>query len=390
MKITDKIIGVGVNDETLDLFEGQYPLKEGVTYNSYVILDDKIAILDTVDRRKKDEWLNNIEKTLGTHQPEYLIVSHMEPDHGACIQVLAQTYPNIKIVGNVKTFSMIDEYFELSDDIERVLVKEGETLSLGHHTLQFMMAPMVHWPEVMMTYILEEKMIFTADAFGTFNDSSHPWVDEARRYYTNIVGKYGLQVQNILKKLQSFDIQTICPLHGPILQDNLKQYIHYYQLWSAYLPEESGVLIACASIHGHTMDAALFLKEELEKQGEYVVLRDLCREDVSYVVADAFCYDRIVLAASSYDGGMFSPMEQFLHHLKSKNFQKRTMALIQNGTWAPSASQAMKSQLDTMKEICYVEPSITIRGSLKSQDFTNLKTLSQAILEGGCQDEICV
>lgn len=389
MHITKYIDYVGVNDEDLDLFEGQYPLRQGVTYNSYVILDEKVAIMDTVDRRKKDEWLKNVEIALQGRLPNYLIVSHMEPDHGACVQILSEKYPEMKIVGNVKTFAMIDEYFnhELN---ERVLVKEGETLSLGHQTLQFMMAPMVHWPEVMMTYIQEDHILFTADAFGTFNDDTNSWEYEARRYYTNIVGKYGLQVQNVLKKVKNLDIQMICPLHGPVLKENLQQCIRYYQLWSTYEPEESGILIACASIHGNTMECVQLLKEELEKQNENVIVRDLCREDVSYVVADAFRYDRLILASSSYDGGMFCPMEQFLHHLKSKNFQKRPIAFIQNGTWAPSATKAMKEVLDTMKSIYYVEPEVTIRGSLKQEDEHILKNLAKSLGEGGCIDEICV
>lgn len=390
MNITDSIFYVGVNDQDLDLFEGQYPLKQGVTYNSYLIMDDKITIMDTVDRRKQTQWLKNLEDILDGQEPDYLVVSHMEPDHGACVQVLTEKYPDIQLVGNIKTFQMIDEYFELAPSVCRVQVKEGETLNLGHHTLQFMMAPMVHWPEVMMTYIQEDQILMTADAFGTFNDNDHPWVEEGRRYYTNIVGKYGLQVQNVLKKVKTLDIQMICPLHGPVLKDDLSQYLRYYQLWSSYEPEDSAVLIACASIHGNTMETVHELKVELEKQGEKVIVRDLCREDVSEVVADAFRYDRLVLASSSYDGGMFCPMEQFLHHLKSKNFQNRSVAFIQNGTWAPSATKAMKDILDSMKKMTYLEPEITIRGAMKKTDQDTLKILCQAIMEGGCKDEVCV
>ena len=316
----------------------------------------------------------------------------MEPDHGACVQYIAEKFPNMKIVGNVKTFAMIDEYFDLNENTKRVQVKEGDTLQLGYHTLQFMMAPMVHWPEVMMTYELQEKVLFSADAFGTFEKMSEDeaWVEEGRRYYTNIVGKYGLQVKNVLKKVKNLDVQMICPLHGPVLKEEIMQYVRYYDLWSTYTPEESGVLIACASIHGHTMEAAQLLKSKLEQQGETVVLRDLSRIDVSYVIADAFHYDRLVLAASSYDGGVFCPMEQFIHHLKSKNFQNRPIAFIENGTWAPSAVKTMKDILGTLKNIDYMEPAITIRGALKEQDKDALETIATTIMEGGCIDEICV
>ncbi|WP_028043117.1 FprA family A-type flavoprotein [Candidatus Stoquefichus massiliensis] len=390
MNVTDSIKYIGVYDKDLDLFEGQYPLSHGVTYNSYMIMDEKIAIMDTVDRRGKDAWLANLEKALAGRNPDYLIVSHMEPDHGACVQIAAKKYPHMKIVGNVKTFTMIDEYFELNDQTKRVLVKEGDTLELGKHILQFMMAPMVHWPEVMMTYDQTENILFSADAFGTFYDDTHPWINEARRYYTNIVGKYGLQVKNVLKKAQKLKIDMICPLHGPVLKEDIAQYIRYYELWSTYTPEESGILIACASIHGHTMEAAQILASLLEEQGEKVILRDLSRTDVSYVIADAFMYDRIVLAASSYDGGVFCPMEQFIHHLKSKNFQNRSIAFIENGTWAPSANKAMKEVLDCLKGLDYMEPSITIRGALKEESVEELKSLAKIIMEGGCIDEVCV
>lgn len=390
MNVTESIKYIGVYDKELDLFEGQYPLTNGVTYNSYVIMDEKIAIMDTVDRRGKDVWLRNLEKALEGRKPDYLVVSHMEPDHGACVQIVAKKYPQMKIVGNVKTFNMIDEYFELNEDTQRVLVKEGDTLDLGVHTLQFMMAPMVHWPEVMMTYDQTEKILFSADAFGTFYDDAHPWVNEARRYYTNIVGKYGLQVKNVLKKAKSLDIDMICPLHGPVLKEEITQCIRYYELWSSYTPEESGVLIACASIHGHTLEATQLLCSLLEEHGEKVILRDLSRIDVSYVIADAFQYDRIVLAASSYDGGVFCPMEQLIHHLKSKNFQNRPIGFIENGTWAPCAIKAMKDVLDTFKAIEYMEPTMTIRGALKEQNKEELKVLAKTIIEGGCIDEICV
>ena len=389
MEICKDIYYVGVNDQALDLFEGQYPLKQGVTYNSYVIKDEKIVIMDTVDKRAQDIWMENIEEVLKDREPDYLVVSHMEPDHGACIQVLAEKYPNIQIVGNMKTFQMIDQFFCLDSQIKRIQVKEGDTLSLGRYTLQFMMAPMVHWPEVMMSYLVEAKLVFSADAFGTFNDDQNPWVEEARRYYSNIVGKYGLQVQNVLKKLKGLDIETICPLHGPVLKENLMQYLRYYQLWSSYQSEEAGVLIVCASIHGHTYEAAQFLKAELEKHGEKVILRNLCHEDISEVIGDAFCYDRLVLAASSYDGGVFAPMDDFLHHLKNKNFQNRPVAYIENGSWAPCATRTMKDITSTMKNMGDLG-NVTIKGAMKKADEDNLIQLALAIMEEGCLDEACM
>ncbi len=391
MNVTDSIIYVGVEDKSIDLFESQYPVPFGVTYNSYVIMDDHITIMDTVDKRATKEWLQNIVNVLKDKEPEYLVVSHMEPDHGASVAVLANQYPHMKIVGNAKTFSLVDQFFQDVHN-ERIVVKEGETLELGQHTLRFMMAPMVHWPEVMMSYEMNEKILFSADAFGTFGTLDHQdnWVEEARRYYLNIVGKYGMQVQNVLKKASNEEISMICPLHGPVLKDDLTNYIHYYQTWSQYLPEESGILLAYASIHGYTKDAVVYLADLLKQRGETVTLIDLCREDVSYAVAKAFQYDRMILASSTYDGGMFCPMETFLHHLKSKNFQKRTVGLIENGSWAPMANKAMKSLLETMKDIEILEPTITIRSSISEKNKEEFKMLIQSMLEGGCQDEICM
>lgn len=390
MNVTESIINVGAYDKDLDLFEGQYPLRHGVTYHSYVILDQKIAILDTVDQRAQSEWLEHLEKVLNEKVPDYLIVSHMEPDHGACIQVLCEKYPEITIVGNVKTFMMIDEYFELPQTTQRLVVKEGDTLKLGHHILQFIMAPMVHWPEVMMSYEKTNQILFSADAFGTFEDENGEWLPEARRYYTNIVGKYGIQVQNVLKKAATLEIAKICPLHGPILEADLEKYMRYYQLWSTYTPEESGVLIACASIYGHTMEAALELKKLLEEAGETVVLYDVCRTDPAEIIADMFRYDRLVLAASSYDGGVFAPMETLIAHMKGKNLQNRCIGFIENGSWAPSAYRTMKASLDTMKNMEYVEPVVTIKGAMKEKDCQLLKELAQNICKGGCQNEICM
>lgn len=389
MKVTDTVFNVGVYDATLDLFEGQYPLKEGVTYNSYVILDDQIAILDTVDQRAIEEWLAHLDCLLADRQPSYLIVSHMEPDHGAGLERLVEKYPDITIVGNAKTFQMIDQFFTFAKPYQRLLVKEGDELVLGRHTLQFILAPMVHWPEVMMSYEKQEKILFSADAFGTFHDSSRAWIEEARRYYCNIVGKYGMQVQTVLKKAAKLDFETICPLHGPVLKDDLSGYLRAYQLWSTYTPEKNGVLLACASIHGHTWAAVESLKSQLEMQDDEVEVVDLNRVDVSEAVAKAFQYDRLVLAASSYDGGVFTPMADFLTHLKSKNFQRRCVGLIQNGSWAPSAAKTMQSLLEGMKEMEILEPVVTIKGALKPEQQSDLERLAKHLMTCGCQGEDC-
>lgn len=382
---------VGVEDKSLDIFESQYSLKNGVTYNSYVILDNKIAIMDTVDKRAQAEWIHNVEITLGDKKPDYLIVSHMEPDHGANIFLLAQKYPDMKIVGNVKTFVMMEQFFGTDFKERQVVVKEGDVLELGLHSLQFVMAPMVHWPEVMMSYEKYEKVFFSADAFGRFGILNElDWVSEARRYYFNIVGKYGMQVQSLLKKVSTFDIQTICPLHGPALIAPLDEYLHNYQLWSSYQAQEEGIMVAYASIHGHTKQAVDYLVEKLREQGENVVMHDLTREDLSYAVSDAFSYDRIVLAACSYDGGVFPPMEDFLNHLKSKNYQKRCIALIENGSWAPSAMKTMKVALETMKDIELIEPLITIRSAMNDQNKKEMNCLVEELMKGGCQSEICM
>ena len=341
MKITDTIKYVGVNDETIDLFEGQYRMLHGVSYNSYVILDEKIAIMDTVDRRATEEWLSNLERVLEGRTPDYLIVSHMEPDHAANIQRVAEKYPEMKLVGNAKTFPMIAQFFDLNIEGREVIVKEGDTLSLGRHTLQFFMAPMVHWPEVMVTYEQSEKVLFSADGFGKFGSLSveEPWEDEARRYFINIVGKYGAPVQALLKKAAALDVAMICPLHGPVLTENLGHYIGLYDTWSSYRPEEKGVLIAYASIYGNTRKAAEALADELTRAGQQVCVMDLCRCDRAQAVSDAFRYDRLVLACATYDGGMYLPMEDYLNHLKAKNFQKRKIGLMENGSWAPMAAK---------------------------------------------------
>lgn len=381
MKITDTIKYVGVNDETIDLFEGQYRMQHGVSYNSYVILDEKIAIMDTVDRRATEEWLNNLEKVLEGRTPDYLIVSHMEPDHAANIQRVAEKYPEMKLVGNAKTFPMIAQFFDLNIEGREVIVKEGDILSLGRHTLQFFMAPMVHWPEVMVTYEQSEKVLFSADGFGKFGSLSaeEPWEDEARRYFINIVGKYGAPVQTLLKKAATLDIAMICPLHGPVLTENLGHYIGLYDTWSSYRPEEKGVLIAYASIYGNTRKAAEALADELTRAGQQVYMMDLCRCDLAQAVADAFRYDRLVLACATYDGGMYLPMEDYLNHLKAKNFQKRKIGLMENGSWAPMAAKKMKEALEGMKEMNFCDTVVTIRSAMRENDLPLIQKLAEEL-----------
>ena len=381
MKITDTIKYVGVNDETIDLFEGQYRMLHGVSYNSYVILDEKIAIMDTVDRRATDEWLSNLEGVLEGRTPDYLIVSHMEPDHAANIQRVAEKYPEMKLVGNAKTFPMIAQFFDLNIEGREVIVKEGDTLSLGRHTLQFFMAPMVHWPEVMVTYEQSEKVLFSADGFGKFGSLSveEPWEDEARRYFINIVGKYGAPVQTLLKKAATLDIAMICPLHGPVLTENLGHYIGLYDTWSSYRPEEKGVLIAYASIYGNTRKAAEALADELTCAGQQVYMMDLCRCDLAQAVSNAFRYDRLVLACATYDGGMYLPMEDYLNHLKAKNFQKRKIGLMENGSWAPMAAKKMKEALEGMKEMNFCDTVVTIRSAMRENDLPQIQKLAEEL-----------
>ena len=354
--VTDSVIYVGADDTTLDLFESQYVIPEGVSYNSYVILDDEITIMDTVDKRATEEWFANVEKVLGDKKPSYLVVSHLEPDHAANIQRAAEKYPDMKIIGNAKTFSMMPQFFEMDLTDRSVVVKEGDTISTGTHTLQFFMAPMVHWPEVMVTYEQSEKILFSADGFGKFGALSltenEDWACEARRYYFNIVGKYGAQVQALLKKAATLDIAMICPLHGPILKEDLGYYIDKYNTWSSYEPEDKGILVAYASIHGNTAEAAKKLGAILEQKGaEKVVVSDLSREDMAEIIEDAFRYDKIIVAAATYDGGLFPVMEDFLSHLKSKNYQKRIVGIMENGSWAPMAGKQMRAALEGMKEI---------------------------------------
>lgn len=377
---------IGVDDRDIDLFESQYIVPNGIAYNSYVILDEKIAVMDTVDVRGQQQWEENLVKTLDEKKPDYLVVSHLEPDHAGSISRFLELYPDAKLVGNAKTFAMLPQFLENAGNISEekiITVKEGDTLSLGEHTLQFFMAPMVHWPEVMVTYEQKEKVLFSADGFGKFGtlDTDEDWACEARRYYFNICGKYGAPVAALLRKAATLDISVICPLHGPILSENLEYYIGKYQTWSSYQPEDEGVLIAYASIHGNTKKAAEKLAELLEAKGaKKVVLSDLAREDMAEVIEDAFRYDKMVVAAASYDGGVFPCMESFLAHLKSKAYQKRTVGVLENGSWAPSAARVMKEYLSGMKDVTVVEPVVTIRSTMKEEDVTAIEALADAIL----------
>lgn len=383
--ISNDIIYIGADDKEIDLFENQYNVPNGISYNSYLIKDEKIAVMDTIDKRKTKEWINNLENALDGKSPDYLVISHLEPDHAYNIEYLSKKYPEMKLVGNDKTFAFIPQFFNIPNLEERkIIVKEGDILSLGKHTLKFFMAPMVHWPEVMVEYEEYEKILFTADAFGKFGslDTPEPWDDEARRYYINIVGKYGLQVQNLLKKASTLDIKMICPLHGPILKDNLEHYINKYNIWSSYTPEEDGIFIACSSIHGNTFEACKVLKEILEKNGaKKVILSDLSRADMAESVANAFRYSKIIFAASSYNFGVFTPMKQLLMHLQERNFQNRTVGIIENGTWAPTAGKCMQDILVVMKNINIIDPLVTIRSRLNEESKLKLEELSKNILK---------
>ena len=381
--VTKDIINIGVNDRDITLFEGQYAVEKGMAYNSYLILDEKTAVMDTVDKRATQEWLSNLDEALGTTAVDYLVIQHMEPDHGGSILELIEKFPTMKLVGNAKTFTMLKQFYEVDIEGRTVEVKEGDTLSLGSHTLQFVMAPMVHWPEVMVTYERTEKVLFSADGFGKFGtrDADEAWTCEARRYYVNICGKYGTQVQALLKKASGLDIAVICPLHGTVLTENLEYYIGKYQTWSSYEPEDEGILIACASVHGNTLEAAQKLKEILEAKGaKKVVLADLCRDDIHEAVEDAFRYSHLVLATITYDAGLFPVMESFINKLKAKNYQKRTVGLLENGTWAPTAAKSMKAALEGLTELNIVEQTVTIKSALKPGDMPQLEALTEALL----------
>lgn len=378
---SEKIKYIGVDDEDIDLFEGQYVVPNGMCYNSYLINDEKIAVMDTVDKRRTQEWLKNVETALDGKQPDYLIVSHVEPDHSASIAALLEKYPDVVVVGNTKTFAFAEQFFG-NIFKNRLTVNEGDTLNLGTHELQFMFAPMVHWPEVTVSYEKSEKVLFSADAFGKFGtaDADEPWDCEARRYYFNIVGKYGAQVQALLKKVAAVDIAVICPLHGPVLTENLSRYIAKYDIWSAYKPENSGVLIAYTSIYGNTADAAKELARVLESHGEKVAVTDLSRDDVAEAVEDAFRYDRLVIATTTYDGGIFPAAEHFVNKLKVKNYQNRRVAFIENGTWAATAARLMRAQFETMKNITFCETTVTVKSSLKG-DYSQISALAAELVK---------
>lgn len=388
MKVTisDAVKYIGVDDRDIDLFESQYIVPNGISYNSYLIMDEKICLMDTVDGRKTAEWEKNLLEELDGRKVDYLVIQHLEPDHAGSILRAIELFPDMILVGNAKTFSMLPQFFDVDITGKTLVVKEGDTLTLGSHTLNFVMAPMVHWPEVMLTYESSEKILFAADAFGKFGalDTDEDWACEARRYYFNIVGKYGAPVQTLLKKAAALDIAVICPLHGPILTENLEYYIGLYDTWSSYKPENKGVFIAYASIHGNTGKVAEKLGEILRAKGEEkVVVSDLAREDIAECVEDAFRYDRMVLAASSYDGGVFLPMHDFLTHLKAKAYQKRTVGILENGSWGPTAARTMKGLLEQMPNVTILEPSVTIKSVMKDSDIPALETLADAVIEAG-------
>ena len=381
--ISESIKYIGVDDTTLDLFESQYIVPHGVSYNSYLILDEKIAVMDTVDARKTKEWFDNLDKELKERVPDYLIVSHLEPDHSANIQLFTEKYKEAKLVLSAKAKAMLPQFFNIEGLDERcIVVKEGEELDLGNHHLKFIMAPMVHWPEVMVEYETTEKVLFSADGFGKFGALSHDedWACEARRYYFNIVGKYGAPVQTLLKKASTLDIKMICPLHGPILKDNLGYYIDKYQIWSSYQSEDEGVLVVSASIHGNTKEVALKVVDLLKEKGVKAAFTDLTRDDMAEAVEDAFRYSKMILAGATYDGGVFSPMEDFLHRLQHKGYQNKTVGLIENGSWAPLANKVMKEMLTPMKNITICENTVTIKSTYKDE---NQETINQLV------EEIC-
>ena len=383
MIITNDIKYIGVNDRKVDLFEGQYRVPNGISYNSYAILDEKIAIMDTVDAAFTHEWLDNIQNTLGSRTPDYLIVQHMEPDHSANIMNFVKAYPKATLVSSTKAFAMMQNFFGTDFTDNRLVVGEGDTLSLGKHTLTFVTAPMVHWPEVIVTYDSTDKVLFSADGFGKFGvpETNEPWADEARRYFIGIVGKYGAQVQSLLKKAAGLDIQTICPLHGPVLKDNLGYYLNLYNTWSSYQPEEEGIVIAYTSVYGNTKQAALQLAALLEAKGcPKVAVNDLARCDMAEAVEDAFRYGKLVLATTTYNGGIFPFMQTFIDHLTEHSFQNRTVGLIENGSWAPTAAKVMAKKLEGCKNLTFAENVVSIRSALNADSTAKLEALA---------DELC-
>lgn len=386
MKITDSILYVGVNDHKIDLFEGQYSVPNGISYNSYIILDEKIAVFDTVDTNFTHEWLDNVSNVLNGRTPDYLIISHMEPDHSANIINFLKVYPNAKIVANAKAFTMMDNFFGGIDENLKIVVASGEKLSLGNHELNFVGAPMVHWPEVMLTYESTQKVLFSADAFGTFGalDVDEPWDDEARRYYIGIVGKYGVQVQNVLKAVSGLDIKTICPLHGPVLSDDIDHYISKYKIWSSYSHEDDGIVIAYTSIYGNTKKAVMELYEKLKSKGcQRVVLVDLARTDWSEAVATAFRYNKIVLATTTYNSEIFPAMRQFIDHLIERGFKNKIVGFIENGSWAPTATKIMKSMLERSKNLSYIKATCSIRSAMNQENSDQLEAMANEL----CMDQ---
>jgi len=381
MYITDDIKYVGVNDHQLDLFEGQYIVPNGMSYNSYVILDEKIAIMDSVDAGFTDEWINNIQSVLGDRTPDYLIVQHMEPDHSANIKNFLDTYPHSKIVASPLGFLMMKNYFGTDFPDRKLSIKEGDTLTLGKHVLKFINAPLVHWPEVIMTYDMTDKVFFSADAFGKFGalDIEEDWVCEARRYYIGIVGKFGVQVQSLLKKTANLDIKTICPLHGPVLNDHLDDYFNLYNIWSSYQPEEEGIVIAYTSVYGNTKKAVMMLKAKLEEAGQKVVVNDLARCDMAEAVEDAFRYSKLVLATTTYMGEIFPFMREFIHELKERNYSNRIVGFIENGTWSPSAAKIMKEMMSNLKNLTFTQTTVTILAALNEKSILQLDELSNEL-----------
>ena len=379
--VTDTIKYVGVDDKEMDLFENQYILKNGISYNSYLIDDEKIVIMDTVDKRKTKEWLENLEKTLNGRNPDYLVISHLEPDHSGSIEDVLRKYPEMKIIANEKVFSMLPQFINEKFDDKKVVVKEGDTINTGKHNLQFIMTPMAHWPEVMMTYNVTEKILFSADAFGKFGtlDTEEEWIDESRRYFLNIVGKYGLQVQNVLKKASNLDIKTICPLHGPILKENLGYYIGLYDTWSKYEYEQEGTVIVCGSLHGNTLEAAKKLERDLIEDGQIVKLIDIARTPVPDALPEAFKFSKMVVACSTYNMSIFPAINCFLNLLKEKNYQSRKVGIIENGSWAPNAANCIKNILSQMKDIEIMEPVVTIKTKLNEESNKKLEELEKSL-----------
>lgn len=381
--ISDSIKYIGADDTTLDLFESQYKVPNGMAYNSYIILDEKVAVMDTIDKRKSEEWFNNLNATLNGRDVDYIVISHLEPDHADNIKALADKYPDAKLVLSAKAKAMLPQFFNIDNLDERCqVVAENDELSLGKHKLVFIMAPMVHWPEVMLEYETTEKVLFSADAFGKFGAlcTDEDWTCEARRYYFNIVGKYGAPVQTLLKKAAGLDIKTICPLHGPVLKDNLNYYIEKYLTWSSYEPEDDGILVACASIHGNTKAAALKMVDILKEKGyENVAFTDLTRDDMSEAVEDAFRYGRLIVAAASYDGGVFPPMEDFVNRLSHKAYQKRKVGIIENGSWAPTAARWLKTAFEGMKNITICPDIVTIKSTMNDTNIADMEKMAEEI-----------